>query len=120
METLYKFFNDGVVIALAGLGITFAPNVFLGGLFWAIGGAMILREYSPSLRKTRRKLTIITASFLAVLAAICVHQYYPDFPVSLAMAIAGILSVPLVKRFAARETEIVDAVLDKITSKNSK
>lgn len=120
MDFIYKHFNDGFVVILAGLGVTIAPNVFLGGLFWAIGGAMILREYSPALRQTPRKLTIITASFLAVLAAIGLHQYYPSFPISLGMAGFGILAVPLVKRFAARQTEIADAVIDKISSKKLK
>lgn len=117
MEFLYKIFNEGGGLVLAGLGVTIAPNVFLGGLFWAIGGAMLLRSFSKPLREVSLQHTIITAAFLAVLTAIAIHQYFPDFPISLAMAIAGVIAVPLVKRFAARHTEIADAVIDKAAGK---
>lgn len=117
MDFLYKIFNEGGGVVLVGLGVTVAPTVFWGSLLFSIGGAMLFRSFSKPLREVSLKKTILTAAFLTVLTAIVVHQYLPEFPISVAMAISGVMAVPLVKRFAARQTEIADAVIDKATGK---
>lgn len=100
---------------LVAFGITFSPTVYFAGLFLALGMALLVREYSPTLRKTSRILNAITVILLSTVAAIGATKFFPEVPVQLVMAAIGPFAVPLVKRFANRSDELADKVLDKVT-----
>lgn len=114
--------KDWVTLALAGLGITFAPaHEYIGGLFLGLAGAGLAARMQPE--KDRLELwAVFLGGFLAShLAALAAHLWLPVWPIQLVMAGGGFAS-----RFAARialralglvETrteKISDRVLDRV------
>jgi uncharacterized protein involved in response to NO len=108
--------KDWLTLALTGLGITFAPHHFLGGLFLALAGAAFARSMSPE-QDERELWVVFLGAFLAgVLAAELASVFIPDFPVQIVMAAAGFFSRYLA-RFALRVAGLVEQRADNITDR---
>lgn len=117
---MFEPFKDAVGIMLAGLGITFAPHMYFGGLFLALGGCLVTRQFSDVLRETPRSTALLTTLFLSTVTAGVSHSFSPDIPIQIGMAVTGMLSVPLAKRISSRSQEVVDSGIDKIVGGSTK
>lgn len=112
--------QDWGSLALTGLGISFAPHEFLGGLFLALAVASLLARHRKDPRKIWAGLT--TAGLFAVLAATTWEWGGWDFlPVQLVMAGAGILGRPgatvlvaIQDRLEQRSAELADRAIDRV------
>lgn len=97
--------RDWLSLALLGLGISFLPYAYIGGLFLALAGASIASHWGDQKDRTSLFMTMTTAFFVSHLTAIAVNAFFPAFPVQLAMAAAGLTSKYIVRtafRFAGR------------------
>lgn len=118
--------KDPLTLALAGLGITFAPYEWIGGLFLALAGAAFAMRSDPE--QDRRELWLVMlGAFLASHIAAMVWQRWPAQwwsmapPVQMVMCGAGFLSRRLTRmalRLAglieARSEAIADRVIDRV------
>lgn len=107
---------------LAGLGVTFAPYEYFGGLFFAMACAMITRHWFPE--KDRREIwvTLVAAFVVATLGAEVWLWKVSDggIPIQMVMAVLGFASRVVVTvgmkfllRIENRSDEIADNVIDK-------
>ena len=103
LEFLGSILRDATSLVLLGLGITFAPHIYLGGLFLALAGAAVARAWEkdqaakaghPLPREPNMKLTlvIVTAFFISTLSAITVHHFWPEWSIQVVMAASGFAS----------------------------
>lgn len=103
LEFVGSVVRDAFSLILLGLGISFAPHMYIGGLFLALAGAAIARAWEkdtavraglPVPREGNLKLTlvILTAFFVSTLTATGVHAFWPDWSVQLVMAASGFAS----------------------------
>lgn len=107
-EVVADHARDWLTLALAGLGITFAPHEWIGGMFLALAGASYARHIEPE--QDRRELwAVMVAAFIAShAAAIFVQRWYPGMPVQLVMLGAGFFS-RRATRWALRIAGLVEA-----------
>ena len=84
--------KDWLTLMFAGLGVSFAPHEWIGGMFLALAGASYARHMEPE--QDRRELwAVMVAAFLAShVAGMAANFYMPDLPVQLAMLAAGFFS----------------------------
>lgn len=108
--------KDWLTLMLAGLGITFAPHEWIGGLFLALAGASLARHIEPE--QDRRELwAVMVAAFIAShAAAIGAQRWMPGIPVQLVMLGTGFFSRRLT-RFALRLAGLVEARGDQIAGR---
>ena len=112
-------FKDGLIMVLAGIGISISPHMYFGGLFLAFGAHFLFRAYSFERVNASRTLGAMTTFILSTLFAIISTMVAPDMPVQLAMGISGFFSVPLVRKLARRSEELSDRAIDKVTGKRN-
>lgn len=113
--------RDWTFLITTGLGISFAPNVWLGGLFLALAGASMAFRHDPE-RDTRERWSVfVTAAVIAHIVAIIAHWAKPEFPPQLAMFVAGIMSRRIVRfffkladRLEHRSDTIADRLVDRV------
>jgi len=110
--------KDPLTLALAGLGITFAPHEWIGGLFLALAGAAFAMRADPE--QDRRELwMVMLGAFLASHVAALFWQRWPDGwwsiqpPVQAVMLVTGFLSRRLT-RIALRMAGLVEENTDEI------
>ncbi|SEN18706.1 hypothetical protein SAMN04488103_103317 [Gemmobacter aquatilis] len=120
-DTLADHAKDPLTLALAGLGITFAPYEWLGGLFLALAGAAFAMRSDPE--QDRRELWLVMlGAFLASHIAALIWQRWPGewwtmhAPVQAVMLATGFLSRRLT-RFALRLAGLVEARGDVIAER---
>lgn len=114
-------FKDWVGLVLAGIGISFPPHHFFGGLCLAIAGASFARKFSPEQTERELWVVVLGAILMAIIAALLAPHVLPEWPVQLKMAAAGFFSRYLA-RFSlraagmveSRTDQIVDGVIDKV------
>lgn len=108
--------RDWLTLLFAGLGVTFLPHQWIGGMFLALAAASLARAWEPE--QDRRELwAVMVAAFLAAhVAGILAHRWVPDFPVQIVMAAAGFLSRRLV-RFVMRLAGLIEARSDTIADR---
>lgn len=103
LEFVGSIMRDATSLILLGLGITFAPHVYFGGLFLALAGAAIARAWEkdhaakagqslPRENNLKLTLVIVTAFFVSTLVGTTVHSIWPDWSVQLVMAASGFAS----------------------------
>lgn len=103
LELIGSILRDSISLILLGLGITFAPHMYFGGLFLALAGAAVARAWEKDLAakaghplpregNVKLFLVIITAFFVSTLTASVVHTFWPDWSVQLVMAASGFAS----------------------------
>lgn len=112
--------RDWLTWFLAGLGITFAPHEWIGGLFLALAAATFSMRMDPE-RDQRELWVVLFGAFLAShLAALCAHVWFPDLPKQLVMVGAGFFSRHIA-RFGLRLGGLVedrsDVLADRIVDK---
>lgn len=116
-DTIADHMKDWLTLMFTGLGVTFAPHEWLGGMFMALAAAAFAMRMEPE--KDQRELWVVmVGAFLAAhIAAMIAHRWMPDFPVQIVMIGAGFVS-----RRVARLTLIIagkledrgDVITDKI------
>lgn len=84
--------RDWLTLGLTGLGISFAPHEYLGGLFLALAGAAFAMRTDPERDERELWLVLLGAFFASHVAAICAHIWVPEIPPQLVMATAGFFS----------------------------
>lgn len=112
--------KDWLTLALAGLGITFAPHEWIGGMFLALAGAAFAIKMFPE-QDSRELWLVMVGAFLAShITAMACQRWVPDIPVQLPMLMAGYFSRKLarisMKLFGLienRSDRIVDGILDR-------
>lgn len=105
--------RDWPGLALAGLGVTFMPHEWLGGLFLALAGASLATAIDTESRRLGLFGTMVAAFFISHVASIAAQAYYPPLSPQLVMAGAGFAS-RYVARLALRVLHRVDARGDSI------
>jgi hypothetical protein len=121
-----------VALTLAGLGISYAPHVFLGGMFLALAGAFAAaRILSAEMIKNAKPLsfwgTVSTGFFVSMIVALATDHWFHDFPVQFMMGVAGFVSsfvgpaiLKIVARLSQRTDVIADRALDKVLPDTSR
>lgn len=108
--------KDWLTLFFAGLGISFAPYEWIGGMFLALAGAAFAMRSDPE-RDQRELWLVLLGAFLAShLAAMASHAWYPQFPVQVTMCVTGFLSRRLT-RFTLKFAGIIEDKGDKIADK---
>lgn len=108
--------NDWLAFALAGLGITFAPHAYVGGLFLAGAGALIARHWAPGVEKKSVLMVLLAAFFTSTVLAAVSDIYIPHVPHQIVMAATGFASTFLV-RFALQVAGKIETRADTIAAK---
>lgn len=111
--------KDWLTLLLAGLGISFAPHEWIGGMFLALAAAAFAMRSDPEQDRRELWLVLLGAFLSSHLAAMGVHWYLPAFPVQVVMAGAGFFSRGLTRMalrtaglVEARSEDIVDRAVD--------
>lgn len=113
--------RDPIALILTGLGISFAPHEYIGGLFLALAGASIASAMNRDQDRRRFWLIMLTAVFISHLAAMGAESIYPALPFQLVMSLAGFGSRYLVKMMLRvfgtleeRSDKIADRIVDRV------
>lgn len=108
--------KDWMTLLFAGLGISFAPHEWIGGMFLAMAGAAFAMRTDPE-RDERELWLVLLGAFLAShLAALCAHVWTPEIPKQLVMAATGFFS-RRVTRFALNLGGAFERRSDKIADR---
>jgi len=108
--------KDWLTLFLAGLGISFAPHEWVGGMFLALAGAAFAMRSDPE-QDLRELWLVLLGAFLAShLAAIAANNWAPGLPVQAVMAVTGFFSRRLT-RFALRLAGMVEDRGDQIADR---
>jgi hypothetical protein len=126
-EGILNTAKDWMVLALAGLGINFAPHQFWGGLFLALAAGMAARHIRPEKDKREVWLVLLVAFIAAIIAAELAQIFAPTWPPQLVMAGAGFFSrfavemaLGIAARLQTKTDTIADRWLDKVLPDGSK
>lgn len=113
--------KDWLTLLLAGLGITFAPYDWLGGVFLALCGASIARHYTPERHRGELWAVMLAAFAVSHGAAVWAERVAPDWPVQIVMMAAGFASrhavrfcLRLMGRVEAKSDQIAERIVDKV------
>ena len=113
--------KDYLTLLLTGLGITFLPHEFIGGVFLAFAGAAFAMKIDPEQDK-RELWLVMLGAFLAAYSAVEVLQYavkkgwVEEIPPQPVMAMAGFFS-RMIMRKILRLGGLIDMRLDPLTDK---
>lgn len=105
--------KDWLTLFLTGLGITFAPHEWIGGMFLALAAAAFAMRSDPEQDQRELWLVLLGAFLASHLAGLAADKWTPNLPVQGAMAVAGFFS-RRVTRFALRLAGMVEARGDQI------
>lgn len=108
--------KDWLTLLLAGLGISFAPHEWIGGMFLALAGAAFAMRTDPEQDQRELWLVLLGAFLASHIAAIAANAYIPEFPIQIVMAATGFFSRRLT-RFALRLAGMVEDRSDKIADR---
>ena len=101
-DTIADHMKDWLTLMFTGLGVTFAPHEWLGGMFMALAAAAFAMRMEPE-QDQRELWVVLVGAFLAShIAAMIAFRWIPDFPMQIVMIASGFLS-----RRVARITLIV-------------
>ncbi len=118
--------KDWLTLALAGLGVTFAPHEWIGGIFLALAAAALAMRLDPEQDKRELWLVMLGAFLSAHFAALAYiwaleRGYVPPFPKQAVMAAAGFFSRIIVRVLLRvgglvdeRVDDIADAAVDRV------
>lgn len=110
--------RDYFSLFLAGMGISFAPHEYFGGLFMALACASVMARH----RKDPRKhwLVLLTAFLFATLIAVWLGDTQ-QIKIQLIMAVSGLASgwvmnsaMKFFDRIEERASDAADKVVDKV------
>lgn len=116
--------RDWLTLALAGLGISFFPYAYVGGLFLALAGASLAVHFDKQTPRSHLFFTMLTAFFVAHIAVLMTQAWAPQWQPQLVMAGAGFASryvarmaFRVIGRVEARGEEIADKITDRLIAK---
>jgi hypothetical protein len=117
--------KDWLTLVLSGLGISFAPHLFFGGVILALAGASLARSFSPERDERELISVLLSALIVAVISAEFAQIYMPAYPPQLVMFVGGFCSryavgtALRVMGLVEKKTErIVDGAIDKVLGKD--
>ena len=116
VDNTEEIFKSPLNLVLAGLGITFAPHEYIGGLLLALAGASIASSMNKDQDRRGFWLVMLTAVFVSHLSAMGAAALWPTLPFQLVMAIAGFGSRYIVK-VALRAFGLIEDRSDKIADR---
>lgn len=100
--------RDWLSLLLTGLGITFLPHEYLGGLFLALAGASIAMHFDRETDRRAFWAVMLVAFFVSHIAAMAAQAWRPEWSPQFVMAAAGFAS-----RYATRTALRVLGLLEK-------
>lgn len=113
--------RDPLTLLLTGLGITFHPYEYLGGLFLALAGASLASVLNKDKDRRSFWLVMLSAFFVAHIAVLVVTSFWPGISVQLVMAAAGFgsryaarLALRVFGLIEERGDKIADRIVDKV------
>ena len=106
-EAVHSIVKDWLVLMLAGIGISFPPHHYVGGLLLAMAGAAVAAHMQPEQDRREMWLVIVTAWLVATIVAAVMVSRQPEFPPQIAMAVSGFLS-RYIARFALAMAGMVE------------
>lgn len=108
--------KDVLTWLLAGLGVTFLPHEWIGGMFLAMAGAAFAMRTDPE-QDVRELWIVLMGAFLAAhVAALVADIWLPGMPKQLFMLMAGFFS-RRITRFALRLAGLVEARGDSVADR---
>jgi hypothetical protein len=108
--------KDWLTLFLTGLGITFAPHEWIGGMFLALAAAAFAMRSDPEQDQRELWLVLLGAFLASHIAGLASDMWLPNFPVQVVMAAAGFFS-RRATRFALRLAGMVEARGDRIADR---
>lgn len=124
-DQLANHAKDWMTTFFAGLGISFAPYEWVGGMFLALAGAAFAMRSDPEQDQRELWIVLLGAFLTSHLAGLASYSLYPEFPVQVTMCVTGFLSRRLTRftlRFAGivedRSAEIADRSINRILPKH--
>lgn len=105
---LDAYLRDWFSVMLAGIGVSFAPNIWFGGLILAVAGASIAFHHDPERDMRERWVVYTTALVTAHMVAMFFFWWKPDLPPQFVMFFAGFLSRKVI-RSALRIASLIEA-----------
>lgn len=118
--------GDGLAWLLLALGVSVPAHAYLGGLFFAVAFAMLMRHWWPEQNKREIWATVLMAFLVSTIAAEIYGAYSvtKPIPVQAIMAAAGAASKVVISiiarglaRAEARSNDIADAAIDRVLPK---
>jgi len=112
--------RDWLSLLLIGLGITFPPGSYLGGMFLALAGGSLATTLDSESRRLGIFGTLIAAFFISHLTVIAAIYFFPTLSPHLVMGLSGFASryiarffLRLLQRIEVRSDELSDRVIDR-------
>ncbi|WP_347139985.1 hypothetical protein [Paracoccus sp. SSK6] len=112
--------RDWLSLLLIGLGITFSPGSYIGGMFLALAGASLATTLDSESRRLGIFGTLIAAFFISHVAVIVTIHFFHTWSPQLVMATSGFASryiarffLRLLQRIETRSDELSDRVIDR-------
>lgn len=116
--------RDWMTLLLAGLGISFFPYAYIGGLFLALAGASLAMHFDRDTPRIHLFGVMMTAFFVSHIAALIAQAWAPSFQPQLVMAGAGFASryvariaIRMFGRVEKRSDVLADRITDRILPK---
>lgn len=120
MQTAESVARDWLSLALIGLGITFPPGSYLGGLFLALAGASLATTLDSESRRLGIFGTLAAAFFISHMMVIVSQHFMPSLSPQMVMAVSGFASRYIARvclRVLQRVETRSDAIGDHLVSR---
>lgn len=108
--------RDWLTLALTGLGISFLPHEYLGGMFLSLAGASLASHWDKTENRKAFWVSMLTAFFVSHVAAMAAAIWLPALLPQLVMAATGLASSRLMS-FAMKLFGVIESRSDKIADK---
>lgn len=113
--------KDSLTWLLAGLGVTFAAEAWVGGMLLALAGATFAIRFQPERDRVELWSVVGGAFLVAHVAGTLAIRWWPDAPIQVVMAGAGFFSRYIIRlalkiagRIESRADKIADRAIDKV------
>jgi len=116
MDRAVEHIKDFLTWVLLGLGVTFAAQEWVGGMFLAMAGATFAIKAQPERDKVELWAVLGGAFIVAHVAAMVSFRFWPEWPVQIVMASAGFFSRYII-RFLLRVAGLIEGKADKIVDR---
>lgn len=116
MDRIVDHAKDFLTWLMLGLGVTFAAQAWVGGMFLAMAGATFAMKAQPERDKIELWAVLGGAFMVAHVSAMLVFHFWPSWPVQIVMASAGFFSRYII-RFLLRVAGLIEGKADKIVDR---
>ncbi len=113
--------KDSLTWLLAGLGVTFAAEAWVGGMLLAMAGATFAIRFQPERHRVELWSVVGGAFLVAHIAGTLAVRWWQDAPVQVIMAGAGFFSRYIIRlalkiagRVESRADRIADRAIDQV------